>query len=244
MYSSTLVLFNVALAQRSGAEHTPTMAADVPLTPEDALEKDTLAFWDVYGSWAPLSVARVAELMQGFPEPWWVIGGWAIEAFTGIPRPHEDTDISFFPQALPAFRQHLRGQYHLWSNNGGTLRPIDDEQPEPLHPVAQVWIRRNAASPWVLDVPVTPSVDGRWQSKRDREHVAALEEVTWADAHGVRYLAPEITLLHKARVPRSKDRMDLQNTWPLLGDKERAWLRSSLQRLWPDHSWLELIAQA
>jgi hypothetical protein len=84
-------------------------------------------------------------------------------------------------------------RWHLWSNHGGTLRPFDDRFPEVLDVSSQVWVRRGATDPWVIDLPITPDRDGLWTSKRDPDHVAPLEDVTWVAADGIRYLRPEIT---------------------------------------------------
>ena len=93
---------------------------------------------------------------------------------------------------------------------------------------SQVWVRRSAAEPWVIDLPITPDRDGLWTSKRDPDHVAPLEEVTWVADDGIRYLRPEITLLYKAALHRPKDDRDLAVTWPLLDDGARDWLREAV----------------
>jgi hypothetical protein len=198
-------------------------------------------FFATYGDWAPLTIAEVAELLRGFDEAWWVVGGQAIEAFTGVTRPHDDIDVSFFPDAIDAFRKHLDARYHLWSNHGGTFRLLNADQPEPLHPLAQVWLRKDARSPWVLDVTPSPSVDGKWQSKRDASHVTNLEDVTWTDDRGVRFLNAEIALLFKARHNREKDRFDLGKAWPLLADEKRQWLRAAVRAYDPQHPWIALL---
>jgi len=46
-------------------------------------EPDDRRFLEVYGAWDPMTVLEVREAMDGFPEPWWVVGGHAVEAFTG-----------------------------------------------------------------------------------------------------------------------------------------------------------------
>lgn len=207
----------------------------------DAGANDEDDFQAVYGAWQPLSVLEVADLMRGFPHPWWIVGGHAIEAFTGVRRPHEDIDVSFFPDALQAFRTQVGGRYHLWSNDGGTFRLLGDQNPEPLKPLAQIWARENAQSPWVLDVTPSPSVGGKWQSKRDREHLAELDDVTWADARGVRFLNPEIVLRFKATLNRERDRLDLGSAWPLLTDEKRTWLRDAVQSAHPSHPWGGLL---
>lgn len=195
------------------------------------------AFERLFGPWRSLTPAEVAELMDGFRGPWWLAGGHAIEAFTGVPRRHEDADVCFFGRDLPELRRHCEGRYHLWSNHGGTLRPLDDQHPEPLAPLSQVWIREHALAPWIVDGLITPDDGGRWVSKRDPEHVVDLDEVTWVASDGVRYLAPEVVLLYKASADRPKDRRDLEVTWPLLDDARREWLRKSVERLHPAHPW-------
>src|SRR3954449_6225316 len=81
--------------------------------------------WErLYGPWQPFTPAEVKALLEGFPRPWWLIGGHAIGAFTGVRRPHEDVDLSIFGRDVPFLRRQVEGRYHLWSNHGGTLRPI------------------------------------------------------------------------------------------------------------------------
>jgi hypothetical protein len=103
---------------------------------------------------------------------------------------------------------------------------------------SQVWVRRIASDPWINDLPVNPDRDGLWTSKRDPDHVAPLEEVTWVADDGVRYLRPEVTLLYKAVLHRPKDDRDLAVTWPLLDDRARQWLREAVGRHYPEHPWL------
>ena len=119
-------------------------------------------FLDVYGDWDPLTPAQLAPLMEGFAPPWWVVGGYALEAFTGVPREHEDLDLVVFSHHLDDLRVQLGGHFHLWSNHGGTFRVIDDAQPEPLDPHCQVWLREDGRSPWRVDCILNPSRDGRW----------------------------------------------------------------------------------
>ena len=206
-------------------------------------DEEDRAFLDLYGPWDPLNPARARELMTGYPAPWWIVGGHAIEAFTGVPRMHEDVDLVIFARDVPAFRAQLGDRFHLWSNFGGTFRPIDDKHPDPLDPRSQIWVRREARSPWLLDCILNPDADGRWQSKRDPEHVADLEDVTWVADDGIRYLNPEITLFFKAAQHRVKDEIDLDNAWPLLSDEQRAWLRDAVRRYDREHPWNERLAE-
>jgi hypothetical protein len=203
------------------------------MTDEDA------EFFRWYGAWEPLDPPGLAELMHGFPRPWWVVGGWSIEAFTGVAREHEDVDLSILACDAPYLREHLGADWCLWSNAGGTLRPLNDRFPDLLAPDCQVWIRRDAWSPWVVDVPVTPDRGGLWTSKRWPDHVVPLEEAIWVAADGIRYSNPEIALHYKARSRRAKDELDLERTWPLLSDAKRTWLLEAIRATeGADHPWL------
>jgi hypothetical protein len=198
---------------------------------------DDEEFFRWYGAWDSLDPPGVAALMAGFARPWWIVGGWAIEAYTGVAREHEDVDLSILACDIPAFRAHLGDAWTPWSNHGGTLRPLSDVFPEVLDVQSQIWIRRSAHEPWVVDLPVTPDRDGLWTSKRDPDHVVPVEDATWVAADGIRYLRPEIALLYKAALHRPKDDADLAVTWPLLESPARAWLSASVRRLYPDHPW-------
>ncbi|MGZ8745327.1 MAG: hypothetical protein ACXWXO_20625 [Nocardioides sp.] len=85
-------------------------------------DADDIAFTDVDGDWDPPTPGELAVLMEGFPEPWWIVGGHAMEAFTGVRRFHEDIDMVVFADAVPALREQLGETLHLWSNHGGTSR--------------------------------------------------------------------------------------------------------------------------
>jgi hypothetical protein len=74
--------------------------ARVPLSRTPADQADEDAFLALYGYWAPLTPAEFAAEMEGFERPWWVVGGWAIEAATGYRREHEDTDVSILATFL------------------------------------------------------------------------------------------------------------------------------------------------
>ena len=200
-------------------------------------DQEDIDWQHLYGPWEPLSPAGVKALLAGFEAPWWIVGGYAIEAFTQVPRPHEDVDLSIFGVDVPVLRRHLQGRYHLWSQDGGTLRPINDRFPEPLNYLSQIWIREHSSAPWIIDLPMTPSVDGLWQSKRDEGHCAPLDDVTWVHSDGIRYLNPEIVLLFKAVNHRPKDDRDLAVAWPLLSERQQDWLREAVARLYPDHAW-------
>ena len=200
-------------------------------------------YWErLYGRWEPLDPAGVADLLQGFERPWWIVGGWSIEAFTGVPREHEDVDVSILACDVSALRAVVGERWQLWNIHHGALRPLTDRWPDVMHPESQIWVRRDAGSPWVVDMPLTPDRDGQWTNKRLPDHVVSVEEATFVAADGLRYLNPEIALTYKSRLSRAKDDRDLAVTWPLLSAGRQAWLRDAVHRLHPDgHPWLPLM---
>ena len=46
----------------------------------------------LYGARAPHTPQDAAELLDRYGGSWWVVGGWAAQAFTGVTRPHEDVE--------------------------------------------------------------------------------------------------------------------------------------------------------
>ena len=108
----------------------------VPITRPVADRAAQVEFRDLYGFWNPLSLSDVAAELGAFDRPWWVVGGWAIEAVTGVHREHEDLDVSILSSDVPAFVDHPRGHWHVWlpildqqarvdacSHNGARPRP-------------------------------------------------------------------------------------------------------------------------
>jgi hypothetical protein len=209
-----------------------------------ALTEEDLQFYRVYGPWQPYRPDEVAQLLQGFSRPWWIVGGHAIEAFTGEPREHEDVDISIFTSDFQALRAHIGDRFDLWSNDGGLLRHISDDHPEPLAPLAQTWVREHAMAPWVMDFILNGQGDGIWVARRDIDLTAPLDEVTWISPEGIRYLNPELVLFFKARLQRPKDQIDLTNSLPRLSHEQRTWLVGAVRHAYPDNPWIARLDEA
>lgn len=197
----------------------------------------------LYGPWAGRTPAKAARLLQDYPGPWWVAGGWAIEAFSGVRRPHGDLDLEVLRVDLPLLRRHLAGRFDLWTADSGALKPLlPDDDPDgsadTLLPegCGQVWVRAGAVEPWEYDILLMTGDRETWEYKRDRRIRRPLADVGWSHG-GVRYLRPEIQLLLKARGLRPKDQQDFDAALPLLEPDARAWLRDALELAHPGHPW-------
>jgi hypothetical protein len=199
---------------------------------------DDAEFERLYGPWDSLDPAEAQELLADFPGPWWVVGGWAVEAFSGVHREHHDVDVAIFKSDLPALLDLVGDRYDVWSVGSGALRPINETWPEPPAGAGQVWLREHAQAPWVIDLLINEDRDGQWVSRRE-EWSAPLDEVTWVGDDRIRYQNPEVVLHHKGLGNEEKDRADRDAVWPLMDDAQRAWLREAVLRVYgADHPWL------
>ena len=125
------------MAQNPTAPPAPEPAAAGHLPPEQ--------FHRWYGGWDPLTPATIGNFMEGFDRPWWIIGGWSLEVFTGIGRDHEDMDISILSSDAGAFREFLGDRWTPWNVDDGWFRPFDQRFTD-VRPDSQVWVRRDAQS--------------------------------------------------------------------------------------------------
>ncbi|RNI24665.1 hypothetical protein [Flexivirga caeni] len=199
-------------------------------------------FTAVYGPWRSRTPGDARALVDGYPGTWFVAGGWAIEAFTGVPRSHEDCDISILRAEVETFRDFVRGRYDVWAAGSGALKPVFADDPalfdERAHDGAeQIWLRPGWDQPWEYDVLLAPGNAKTWVYKRDSSITRPMDEALW-HRDGLPYLRPEIQLLYKARGLRPKDQVDFDATWPLLDAAQRHWLQEMLDRTLPGHPWL------
>lgn len=207
----------------------------------DQSEEDA-DFYRWYGAWQPLGPAQVAERLEGLDARWWIVGGWAVDAFTQAPREHEDIDVAFFRADLSAVLARLSPELCIWSNLSGTLRPLRRAE-DLLEGARQLWVRRDGDSPWLMDLAMTPHDGDTWISPRDDRIRRPFEDATFVAADGLRYLRPELVLFMKARVARAKDDHDLAKILPLLEPDVRSWLRNAIELVHPGHRWLADLAQ-
>jgi hypothetical protein len=218
---------------------TSDFVTDAPVPAPNDMEHEEL--FRLYGRWEPLTVRQVAELLDPIGIPWWIVGGHAMEAFTDVSRHHADIDVSIFRRDLGELRAALSSTFHLWSAGDNMLRPINDQFPEPHAGSDQVWVREHALAPWLVDMQLNPNVDAHFQSRREPEFVAPIEEVTWT-RDGIRYLDPAVTLSFKAKGQRPKDHADFEAALPLMTAEQRSFLAGFLSRQLPGHPWLARLA--
>ncbi|UJP10222.1 hypothetical protein L2X99_00385 [Microbacterium sp. KUDC0406] len=199
---------------------------------------DDVEFTRLYGAWVPRTPDDVRALFDGYPGVWWIAGGWALQAFSGVVREHEDIDPGILRVELPLLRAHAAGRLDLWGASSGALKPVSSDDPgELLDGCGQIWTRRSAADPWEYDILLGPGTPDEWRYKRDETVRMPMADALW-ERDGIRYLQPEIQLLYKARGLRPKDEADFAATLRFLDARRRAWLREALERTLPGHPWI------
>lgn len=109
-------------------------------------------------------------------------------------------------------------------------------QVEPLpEDVWQLWGADIGAGRWRVDMMVDRGSLDMWVYKRDPSLTLPRAKAIRATAGGIRYLAPHIVLLFKARHAREKDDQDFRNALPRLESTE---IRPSsmVEALHPGHA--------
>lgn len=199
--------------------------------------------WDGPGieAWAPWTPEEAAGVLKGVDAPWCVVGGWAIDLFLGRKtREHEDLEIAIPRTYFPILRAHLR-RFALHAVGDGEVRRLTDDAvlPADKH---QCWVLDPGTNRWRMDIMSEPGDALKWVFRRDERINALREWMIVRSDRDVPYLVPEAALLFKAKAEtRPKDEADFAMCLPHLSDPARDWLRNALQRVHPDHAWLEKI---
>jgi Aminoglycoside-2''-adenylyltransferase len=156
------------------------------------------------------------ELMLGFPAPWWIAGGWAIDLFAErITREHGDVDVAVLFDDRRRLRAHLAGWELTETGHGVRARSAGGPELEFTYAVS----------------------DGRdWVYARDPSIRVPLTDAILRAPDGTPYERPELVLLLKSgHVPRREhDDVDFSTALPLLDETSRTRLRRWLV---PDDPW-------
>lgn len=182
----------------------------------------------------------VVDLMAGFPRPWFIAGGWAIDLFVDqSTRPHGDIEIAILRRDQGALRAHL-GEWDFRTavpGEPGVLKPWGAGTRLEL-PIHEVHALGPGPEGGELEILLNESTGGVWRFRRMLEIARPISKMGHNSSTGVPYLAPEIVLLYKAQEPTDIDQLDFQNARPSLPEEASEWLRISIEACYPDHPWL------
>lgn len=194
----------------------------------------------------PEPLARAVAVMGEFDRPWFLCGGWSVDAWLGsVTREHADIDVAVFHDEQLALYEFLADRVPIGHDDN-----VDDSTKEP-------WAGR-----W-LDMPAhihATELGIEWDfqlSERDGvelvlrqepRHVLPLDRATGMTGWGIPAYTPPVIVYYKAigptwrgvprDPPRPHDVMDFEALRPLLGEADRGWLAEAIESLEPDHPWL------
>ena len=194
---------------------------------------------------------QILALMDGFPAPWWVGGGWAIDVWLGRQtREHRDVDLVVLTQDQAAIRHHFEGWEFRLARTGGSFERWDGVPVElPFH---QFWARRRpapdvvepfvfCADPTFVEFLLEQSDEDVWVYRRNPSIRAPMDRFG-TFAGGLPVVTPEVQLLFKAPGPDYRDNAhDFKVALPELDHDARAWLRSALETAHPGMPWIERL---
>lgn len=193
----------------------------------------------LYGPWISHEPADAALLLRDYPGQWWIAGGWAIEAFTGIPRPHEDLDIGIPRAEVPLLLSFLRNRLDVWAA-ARSMTPLTDARSDLTEECENLWLRASGADPWEYDVLLENTDSLTWICKRDPSIRRPFADVLWKH-EDINFLRPEVQLLLKAKRLRGKDHQDFESCLQIMDSESKSWLADALRQAHPGHPWLGLL---
>jgi hypothetical protein len=201
----------------------------IELSPADIEALD--ARWSL--CWTP---GEVAQHLARVAAPWYVAAGWALDLFRGRQtREHGDIEIAIPAAQFPEVRDRFPGYAF---DAVGSGRIWENATAEALASTHQTWLRDPATGGYLLDVFREPHEGDTWICRRDETVRFPYRDIIRHTEDGIPYLAPELTLLFKAKNVRSKDQADFDETLPCMTPRQRDTLAGLLARIHPGHPWL------
>jgi len=174
--------------------------------------------------------------------PWWIAGGCALDLFLDeTSRAHTDLDVGVLRRDIADVLAALPNWDHFEAYGGALTRLPRGALPRA--DVHSLWCRPGGSANWALEILLDESDGQVWLFRREPSIRRPLSTLTRSDGSGLRYLAPEIQLLYKAKVVRPIDQADFERVAARLDRHARSWLRESLENTSPGHSWLPLLAE-
>ncbi len=208
--------------------------SESPASPDEEPE-------DALGHIDPLTPLDVYEALQGLRAPWWIAGGWAIDAFVGREtREHGDVDVGALRRDQLAMQWALEGWEMQAADPPGSLRTWRKGETLPLS-VHDVWCRPDKEAAWGLQLMLDESDGENWVFRRNPGIVRSIATLFWRGHNDVPYLVPEVLLLFKAARQSPANESDFEACLPLLDDEQKTWLGVALVIAHPGHPWIEQL---
>lgn len=198
----------------------------------------------------PAGVLRAREIMAGYPHPWALCGGWAVDLWLGSQtRDHTDLDITVFESDIADVFEHFAG----WSLRADdATNGANSEQWDGRALVMPAHIHARAEDGFEVELIVNPGARGEWVLSSQPLLLRPFDEVV-QHAAGLPVVVPEVLMAYKSRICRGcpgcsaprklrpHDEGDFAALLPGLSPEARTWLRDTIEVLEPGHPWLERL---
>jgi hypothetical protein len=183
---------------------------------------------------------ETVSLMDSFPAPWCVAGGWALDLFLGrVTRSHADLELAVLREDQAALYQQLRGwTFEKVVEGRREAWPASERLALPVH---EIHARSSEGPPRRIEFLLNERDGADWVFRRDPRVRLPLDRWIVRAGAGVPVLCPAIVLLFKAKAPRPKDEADFRSARDALGPERREWLGRAVRWCHPNHPWLESL---
>ena len=148
-------------------------------------------------------VPQVAGLMRGFPHPWYIAGGWAVDLYLGREtREHDDIDVVILRKDQFELQRYLTNWAFVKVVDGQRLPWTDRERLDlPVHEVHAT--SRNRAR---IEFLLNESSGGTWQFRRNLAVTRQLNHIGAQTSTGVRSSHPRLSCCSRRNPPRPRTR--------------------------------------
>lgn len=189
---------------------------------------------------------QLLDVMRGYPGPWFVAGGWAIDLFLDrLTRPHKDIEVAIFRRDQAYLPVHFDGwSFELVSSGRPVPWTGGQYIAPPAHEIhARRQIGQSATELTHVEVLLNDRDGDDWVFRRDHRVTVPADSIGYTAPAGLPALIPEIVLLYKAKEPTREDERDFEAAAPNLHADGRAWLRWAIEQAHPGHRWLDWLGE-
>ncbi|MFC6291141.1 hypothetical protein BHU61_06075 [Macrococcus epidermidis] len=175
-----------------------------------------------FNNWQLLSIESLKQIMHDADFDWYLAGGIALDEFLGRKtRNHEDIDIlvnfKYLERILDFFNN-----YKVYTARNGSLSLYALNN---IKSTDSLWIANDDKESFIIEILLFEEEAGHWIYKRNAAVRKKIEDIYFVK-YDMKIIQPEIQLLYKMNSSniREKDLDDYHNIYPVLEEKQRAWL--------------------
>lgn len=180
-----------------------------------------------FNNWQLLSIESLKQIIQDADYDWYLAGGIALDEFLGRKtRDHEDIDILVNFKYLERILDYFNSYKVYTARNGSlSLSALNN-----IKSTDSLWITKDENESFIIEILLFEEEEGHWIYKRDNAVRKKIEDI-YFDKNDMKIIQPEIQLLYKMNSSnvREKDLYDYHNVYPVLEERQKAWLDSVLK---------------